>query len=147
MLSTLLLSRGTPLILGGDEFGRTQQRNNNAYCQDSDISWFDWSFSEDAKGLLEFSRRLIELRQRYPLLSRSRFLTGQMNERFPWALTTRDPLDTAADQLIHEKMEAPTGRQHADPRKLNHEPVGLLQNRKLVFTESGLDWVNSSGAA
>ena len=81
MLSTLLLSRGTPLILGGDEFGRTQQGNNNAYCQDSDISWFDWSFSEDAKGLLEFSRRLIKLRQRYPLLSRSRFLTGQHDEQ------------------------------------------------------------------
>ena len=44
MLATLLFSQGTPMMLGGDEFGRTQQGNNNAYCQDSDISWFDWNF-------------------------------------------------------------------------------------------------------
>jgi glycogen operon protein len=81
MLSTLLLSRGTPLILGGDEFGRTQQGNNNAYCQDSEISWLDWSFSEDAKDLLEFFKRLIKLRQAYSVLRRSRFLTGQHDQQ------------------------------------------------------------------
>ena len=81
MLSTLLLSRGTPLVLGGDEFGRTQQGNNNAYCQDSEISWLDWRFSEDAKHLLEFSKRLIKLRQAYPVLRSSRFLTGQHDQQ------------------------------------------------------------------
>ena len=81
MLSTLLFSQGTPMILGGDEFGRTQQGNNNAYCQDSDISWFDWNFSEDAKDLLEFSKRLIKLRQTYPVLRRNRFLTGQHDDQ------------------------------------------------------------------
>ena len=81
LLSTLLLSRGTPLILGGDEFGRTQQGNNNAYCQDSEISWLDWSFSDDAKALLEFSKRLIKLRHAYPVLRRSRFLTGQHDQQ------------------------------------------------------------------
>ncbi|HEY0329615.1 MAG TPA: glycogen debranching protein GlgX [Rhodopseudomonas sp.] len=77
MLATLLLSQGTPMLLAGDEFGRTQHGNNNAYCQDSEISWVDWNFSDDAKDLLSFSRRLIELRKTYPTLRRSRFLTGQ----------------------------------------------------------------------
>lgn len=76
MLATLLLSQGTPMLLGGDEFGRTQQGNNNAYCQDSDISWFDWSLGEDAQKLLAFTKRVIQLRRDYPILRRSRFLTG-----------------------------------------------------------------------
>jgi glycogen operon protein len=77
MLATLLLSQGTPMLLAGDEFGRTQNGNNNAYCQDSDISWVDWNFSDDAKDLLKYTTRLIELRRNYPTLRRSRFLTGQ----------------------------------------------------------------------
>ena len=80
MLATLLFSQGTPMMLGGDEFGRTQQGNNNAYCQDSDISWFDWQLGEDANALLAYTKRLIELRKSYPSLRRSRFLTGQLDE-------------------------------------------------------------------
>jgi isoamylase len=80
MLATLLFSQGTPMILGGDEFGRTQHGNNNAYCQDSDISWFDWNLGEDGNDLLAFTKRLIKLRQSYPTLRRSRFLTGQHDE-------------------------------------------------------------------
>lgn len=76
MLATLLLSQGTPMLLGGDEFGRTQQGNNNAYCQDSDISWFDWTMGDDAQALLAFTKRVIQLRRDYPILRRSRFLTG-----------------------------------------------------------------------
>jgi isoamylase len=77
MLATLLLSQGTPMLLGGDEFGRTQQGNNNAYCQDSDISWFDWTMGEAAQKQLAFTKRLIQLRRDYPILRRSRFLTGE----------------------------------------------------------------------
>src|SRR3984893_5303056 len=77
MLATLLLSPGTPMLLGGDEFGRTQQGNNNAYCQDSDISWFDWTMGEAAQKQLAFTKRLIQLRRDYPILRRSRFLTGE----------------------------------------------------------------------
>jgi len=73
-LATLLLSQGVPMLLGGDELGRTQQGNNNAWCQDSEISWFDW---EHADGdLLEFTRRLIRLRRDHPVLRRETFLTG-----------------------------------------------------------------------
>jgi isoamylase len=80
MLATLLFSQGTPMMLGGDEFARTQRGNNNAYCQDNDISWFDWNFGDDGNDLLAFTKRLIKLRQSYPALRRSRFLTGQRDE-------------------------------------------------------------------
>src|SRR3954465_6050339 len=76
MLATPLFSQGTPMILGGDEFGRTQQGNNNAYCQDNDVTWFDWNLDDDGKHLLAFTKRLIKLLHDYPILRRSRFLTG-----------------------------------------------------------------------
>ena len=74
MLATLLLSFGIPMLLGGDEMGRTQQGNNNAYCQDNEITWLDWT-AQDA-GLLEFTRRLIALRKAHPVFRRNRFLAG-----------------------------------------------------------------------
>ena len=77
MLATLLLSQGTPMLLAGDEFGRTQQGNNNAYCQDDDISWVDWNIPEWGQKQMELVRRIIALRQRYPILHRGRFFTGQ----------------------------------------------------------------------
>jgi isoamylase len=81
MLATLLFSQGTPMLLAGDEFGRTQKGNNNAYCQDNEISWIDWkNIDEDGRELLDFTRRLIQLRQSLPLLRRGRFLTGNYNE-------------------------------------------------------------------
>jgi isoamylase len=80
MLATLLLSQGTPMMLAGDEFGRTQQGNNNAYCQDSEISWLDWSIGDKGAGLIRFVQKLTKLRHQYPILRRSRFLTGAYNE-------------------------------------------------------------------
>ena len=76
LLATLLLSQGTPMLLGGDEFGRTQQGNNNAYCQDGPISWLDWEFTDRGKSLISFVQTLCALRRRYPVLRRNRFLTG-----------------------------------------------------------------------
>jgi isoamylase len=75
-LTTLFVSQGTPMLLGGDESGRTQDGNNNAWCQDNEISWFDWHEAQDASGLREFVRRLIELRHRHPVLRRESFLRG-----------------------------------------------------------------------
>jgi isoamylase len=74
LLATLLLSAGVPLLLAGDERGRTQRGNNNAYCQDNPISWVDWSACDEA--LLEFVRRLCRLRRAHPDLRRRRFLAG-----------------------------------------------------------------------
>src|SRR4051812_30866939 len=80
LLATLLLSQGTPMVLAGDEFGRTQQGNNNAYCQDNEISWVDWEVDERGEALTRFAEKLTDLRRRYAALRRSRFLTAQWNE-------------------------------------------------------------------
>ena len=74
LLATLLLSQGVPMICGGDEFGRTQQGNNNAYCQDNEISWFNWNFTPAQKELLEFTRQLIRLRKQHPNFRRHKFV-------------------------------------------------------------------------
>ena len=79
MLATLLLSQGTPMLLAGDEFRRTQQGNNNAYCQDNEISWINWELADEASSLVRFTRRLCELRHQYPILRRNRFLTGAVD--------------------------------------------------------------------
>ncbi|MFZ0501749.1 MAG: glycogen debranching protein GlgX [Steroidobacteraceae bacterium] len=80
MLCTLLLSQGTPMILAGDEFGRTQKGNNNAYCQNNDISWLHWELDEKGESLRRFVRKLTALRRKYPILRRNRFLTGAYDE-------------------------------------------------------------------
>jgi len=75
MLATLLLAQGTPMLCAGDEMGRTQQGNNNAYCQDNNLSWLDWSGNDEA-AFTEFVRRLISLRRDHQLLRRTRFKHG-----------------------------------------------------------------------
>jgi isoamylase len=79
-MGTLLLAQGTPMVLAGDEFGRTQQGNNNAYCQDNEISWLNWDLKEKGKDLVAYTRRLMHMRHRYPILRRNLFLTGHYNE-------------------------------------------------------------------
>jgi glycogen operon protein len=82
ILTTLLLSFGVPLLLGGDEIGRTQQGNNNAYCQDNEISWFDWAAAD--AGLLAFTKRLIAFRREHPVFRRRRFLSGTEKSELRW---------------------------------------------------------------
>jgi len=77
LLATLLLSLGTPMLLAGDELGRSQGGNNNAYCQDNEINWLDWAALDDhGRDLLEFTRRLIDIRMKHPILMRGRLLAG-----------------------------------------------------------------------
>jgi glycogen operon protein len=76
-LATLFLSQGTPMLLGGDELCRTQHGNNNAWCQDNEISWYDWSLGEREQQQLEFTRRLIRLRAEHPVFRRRQFLEGR----------------------------------------------------------------------
>ncbi|MCS3468820.1 glycogen operon protein [Pseudomonas sp. JUb42] len=78
--ATLLFAQGTPMMVAGDEFARTQHGNNNAYCQDSEIGWVNWDLDEDGKSLLDFVKRATKLRQTYPILRRNRFLVGDYNE-------------------------------------------------------------------
>ena len=80
LLATLLFAQGTPMLLAGDEFGRTQHGNNNAYCQDNELSWVDWAIDEEGQALTAFCQRLIALRRSYPILRRGRFLVGHYNE-------------------------------------------------------------------
>jgi glycogen operon protein len=85
MLTSLMFSQGVPMILGGDEFRRTQLGNNNAYCQDNEISWFDWSLLERHRELHRFTRELIWFRRRHPILRRREFFSGAptgINGRF-----------------------------------------------------------------
>jgi len=76
-LATLVLSQGVPMICGGDEMGRTQRGNNNAYCQDNEISWVDWALEADQRDLLKFARFVIDLRRRHPVFRRRKFLQGR----------------------------------------------------------------------
>jgi glycogen operon protein len=75
-LTTLFISQGTPMLLGGDETGRTQHGNNNCWCQDNELSWYDWADTPERGQLHDFTRRLIRLRQRHPVFRRQTFLRG-----------------------------------------------------------------------
>ena len=75
-LTMLFVSQGTPMLLGGDEIGRTQHGNNNGWCQDNELSWYDWSESADRERLREFTKRLIALRREHPVFRRQNFLRG-----------------------------------------------------------------------
>ena len=103
MLTTLLLSFGVPLLFGGDEFGRTQQGNNNAYCQDNEISWVDWSIPD--RDLLAFTRRAIAVRRSHPVFRRRRFLRGVQSRDLQWftpagtAMTDQDWHDSNARSI------------------------------------------------
>jgi isoamylase len=100
ILTTLLLSFGVPMLLGGDELGRTQQGNNNAYCQDNEITWFDWSAPD--RELLAFTRQLVAFRKAHPVFRRRRFLVGAEASELLWftpagtAMTGADWSDSTA---------------------------------------------------
>lgn len=80
---TLLVSQGTPMLLGGDEFRRGQQGNNNAYCQDNDISWFDWGNCGLNSALVSFTKKAIELRKKHPVFRRTEFFKGSVDGKQP----------------------------------------------------------------
>ncbi|MGW0882467.1 glycogen debranching protein GlgX [Streptomyces sp. NPDC002671] len=86
LLATLLLSQGIPMLCHGDEIGRTQRGNNNAYCQDNEISWVNWELTEEQRALADFTGRLIALRAAHPVLRRRRFFRGET------ATNARQPL-------------------------------------------------------
>lgn len=77
LLATLLLSQGTPMLSGGDELGRTQGGNNNAYCQDNEVSWYDWELDDERRALLRFTRKVIRIYHEHPALQRSKFFKGR----------------------------------------------------------------------
>jgi glycogen operon protein len=108
MLATLLLSQGTPMLLAGDEFGRTQQGNNNAYCQDNEISWVHWNHDDREQRLINFVRKLTGLREKYPTLRRARWLTGEYNEE----LEVKDVtwINTGGEEMRQDQWDDPHTR-------------------------------------
>ncbi len=130
MLSTLLLSQGIPMLVAGDEFRRTQKGNNNAYCQDNDISWIDWELMEKNTELVRFVRTLIEFRKAQPTVRRRQFLTGTPNSKGGWPdVSWYSPQGTAvdwhaSDQTISCLLAAPS--EADDPQLLGREVLMLF---------------------
>jgi isoamylase len=119
LLGTLLLSRGVPMILGGDEMGRTQGGNNNAYCQDNPVSWFDWDAAD--AGLTAYTRRLIWFRRAHPVLRRNRYLadpgytvwyTPKGHPMIPqdWQSSSRKSMATYIDGTVAPDLDAHSQR-------------------------------------
>jgi glycogen operon protein len=77
LVATLMLSQGVPMMLGGDELDRTQKGNNNAYCQDNEVSWFDWTMTPDKERMLQFFARMIRIRREHPIFHRRNFFQGR----------------------------------------------------------------------
>jgi glycogen operon protein len=124
LLATLLFSRGTPMILAGDEIARTQRGNNNAYAQDNEISWIDWEgVDQDGWDLFEFTRKLVEIRQGQPLFHRGRFLTGAFNEQ----LGVKDVawLDPTAKEMTSEQWTDSNARSFAMLLDGRAQPTGI----------------------
>ncbi|MFJ7338388.1 glycogen debranching protein GlgX [Streptomyces sp. NPDC101110] len=101
-LATLLLSQGIPMLCHGDELGRTQGGNNNAYCQDNEISWIDWRLTEEQRDLLEFTRYVIRLRRGHPVLRRRRFFLGETLTRADQPLPDLVWLAPDAGEMTHD---------------------------------------------
>ncbi|CAN5698635.1 glycogen debranching protein GlgX [soil metagenome] len=108
LLATLMMSVGVPMISGGDEIGRTQLGNNNAYCQDNEMSWTHWDLSPDQRGFLDFSRRLIRIWKENPVLRRRKFLQGR---RIRGAdVTDISWLDASGSEMTDEVWHSPDVR-------------------------------------
>ena len=120
MLATLILSLGTPMLLGGDEFGRTQDGNNNAYCQDNHTSWFSYELARANESLVDFTRKLISFRLRHPAFLRPEFFTGEDTDfnRLPdisWFTALGKPVDWArVEQTLALRIDGSQAETSAD---------------------------------
>ncbi|TVR52266.1 MAG: glycogen debranching enzyme GlgX [Spirochaetaceae bacterium] len=120
MLATLLLSLGTPMLLGGDEFGRTQNGNNNAYCQDNELSWFDHALREKNADIVRFVSHLVRFRLSHPAFLRPEFYTGEDNNYnaipdITWWNAGGEPLDwTHADKCVAFMVDGTRAEIQAD---------------------------------
>ncbi|ABS62166.1 glycogen debranching enzyme GlgX [Parvibaculum lavamentivorans DS-1] len=121
MLTTLFTSLGTPMLLAGDEFGRSQGGNNNAYCQDNEISWLDWSAmeTEEGKSLFAFTSRLIDIRKRHTMLRAPNFLYGE--DATGHGLNDVEWFDERGTAPSEEDWNNPDGRALAMRRACRHE--------------------------
>ena len=151
MLTTVLLSFGVPMLLGGDERGRTQQGNNNAYCQDNELTWFDWSSADEE--LLAFTRRLIAFRGQHPVFRRRRFLAGAEAAELGWFTPAGTPM-TGADWADAGALSLAVYLDGSDAPDRAQDGTPLLDDDFLVLfnawweplefvipeTRAGLEW-------
>jgi glycogen operon protein len=143
MLATLFLSRGVPMLLGGDEFGRTQFGNNNAYCQDNEISWFDWSLLDKNREIFDFVRRLIAFRKAHRALSLEQFYRP---DEIAWFNPQGQPPQWSDDSVlgchIHAGLDGGLGLCllfNPSPRPVEFMLPGLPRDkvwRKLIDTDA-----------
>jgi isoamylase len=133
MLATLLLSFGVPMLLGGDEFGRTQQGNNNAYCQDNEITWLDWSAADE--DLLAFTRRLVAFRKQHPVFRRRRFLAGKDARELEWFTFAGTPM-TGTDWANPGALSVAIYLDGSDDPDLAQDGTPLLDDDFLVLVNA-----------
>jgi glycogen operon protein len=135
MLATLMLSQGVPMLVAGDEFRRTQKGNNNAYCQDNEISWLNWALQQKNAELIRFTRTMIQFRKNQPTVRRRTFLTGVPNSKDGWSdVSWYSALGTAVDWQSWDLpiiclLAAPTPEE--DPAQLGRD-VLLMFNSSSV---------------
>jgi glycogen operon protein len=126
-IATLLLSQGVPMLLGGDEISRTQHGNNNGWCQDNEISWYDWNLGDEGRELLEWTRRLIRLRAEEPVFRREHFLEGDRGDGLPdvWWFRRDGRRMTRRDWEDHELgwLGVFLSGEHTDSVDAHGEPV------------------------
>ena len=158
MLMTLFFANGTPMLLGGDEFGRTQHGNNNAYCHDDEISWFDWSALESDAGqaMVNFTRRCLAARAAHPTLRQTHFYTGG-TEVLP-GLVDASWFDESGNPMTPEMWQFAEGRM-LTLRRVGRADAGgpvsatlLLMNaysedREFILPEPVLEWELLADAA
>lgn len=109
-LTTIIFSQGVPMICHGDELGRTQQGNNNTYCQDNELTWIDWNLDEHQVNLLDFSQRLIHLRRDHPVMRRRRFLKGLASRGGESELGEVEWFTPAGVHMSEEEWQQPWAR-------------------------------------
>ncbi len=132
MLSTLMLSQGVPMLVAGDEFRRTQKGNNNAYCQDNEISWLNWALQEKNTEMIRFVRALIQFRKNQPTVRRRTFLTGVPNSKDGWSdVSWYSAIGTAVDWHSSDLpiiclLAAPTPQE--DPSGLGRDVLLMLNS-------------------
>jgi isoamylase len=136
MISTLMLSQGVPMLVSGDEIRRTQKGNNNAYCQDTDVSWFDWRLVEKNADLLRFVQALTKFRREQPTVRRRTYLTGKpvdgrLIPDVSWYSPEGTPLDWGQQALAMVAYIAA-------PAKAD-DPEGLGRDLLMLFNSTGQD--------
>jgi glycogen operon protein len=135
-LATLFLSQGVPMLLCGDEMGRSQSGNNNAYCQDNETSWVNWG--EDTRNtlLIEFTRRVARLRREHPVFRRRRFFGGRPTRRLDGTSSTH-----ISDALLDIVWLTPSGEEMTDEER----DVGFAKSFMVFFNGDGFNEFDSNG--